>query len=760
MFDYIENEELKKLLIQINNEDKIIENMGSSIKLIKLLNEENKQYNQEQLVKDILNNDKIKNYFKVWVKDINMSILTSNSELAKIIKMMIDKSDYNEFKIIMFKIYSKLKFEGSIYLAMKMKNNEIQEEFFEILFNEIKNDCSLRNLMNFATILKRKPNEFKEGIIFDFIDLLYNIDLSNEQYRLIDDLRGTLGTRDENIREELVKLKHKKYKLSREYMLIDDIISNQKVNLDNIDKTLLILSISSKNTKDIIKILEFFKDKTIFEELINSFIGSNDKDIDKSKVMQILKAKKMCINEIQESFVNEYIKQNNIEMHSFEKEYCKEDYINNKINLINNYLYEEEIDKIKDILKQENNQDILTLISIKCIENMLDNNQLSELIEVWEKFKLSVNLTSKYGEKIKELIINNNEINENTVKFLSEINLDDMSLYKNIKSEESKMKLLDIWAKNNKNGKILDIIKNKIDTQLKTVEDLKNISKIISRYNVNDDTLKKYLNLKVYSKLELELLELNISDSNDGIKLDSIIYLVIEYNLESRLLNDDYLLKIVGKEIEDSIARKIINKSQKEEVLEAFWNRVDDAIRIGRIKLIKDNIKIILPYIIESDKKIEWFLDLLSDKKYERDVLECIIDVCLETMKQNKRIINQLNKELIEVRPQVNLEIASSIGVSIAELEKSIINIKDKDQRDIIIKMIKKLRTSLARVGIKTAEEIDNYNKIVELDEDKHSFKGNSIKRSGLIESLGVKVNDEIIYRSMMSEIVEDEIIG
>ena len=110
MFDYIENEELKKLLIQINNEDKIIENMGSSIKLIKLLNEENKQYNQEQLVKDILNNDKIKNYFKVWVKDINMSILTSNSELAKIIKMMIDKSDYNEFKIIMFKIYSKLKF--------------------------------------------------------------------------------------------------------------------------------------------------------------------------------------------------------------------------------------------------------------------------------------------------------------------------------------------------------------------------------------------------------------------------------------------------------------------------------------------------------------------------------------------------------------------------------------------------------------------------------------------------------------------------
>lgn len=209
MFDYIENEELKKLLIQINNEDKIIENMGSSIKLIKLLNEENKQYNQEQLVKDILNNDKIKNYFKVWVKDINMSILTSNSELAKIIKMMIDKSDYNEFKIIMFKIYSKLKFEGSIYLAMKMKNNEIQEEFFEILFNEIKNDCSLRNLMNFATILKRKPNEFKEGIIFDFIDLLYNIDLSNEQYRLIDDLRGTLGTRDENIREELVKLKHK-----------------------------------------------------------------------------------------------------------------------------------------------------------------------------------------------------------------------------------------------------------------------------------------------------------------------------------------------------------------------------------------------------------------------------------------------------------------------------------------------------------------------------------------------------------------------
>ena len=391
---------------------------------------------------------------------------------------------------------------------------------------------------------------------------------------------------------------------------------------------------------------------------------------------------------------------------------------------------------------------------------MLDNNQLSELIEVWEKFKLSVNLTSKYGEKIKELIINNNEINENTVKFLSEINLDDMSLYKNIKSEESKMKLLDIWAKNNKNGKILDIIKNKIDTQLKTVEDLKNISKIISRYNVNDDTLKKYLNLKVYSKLELELLELNISDSNDGIKLDSIIDLVIEYNLESRLLNDDYLLKIVGKEIEDSIARKIINKSQKEEVLEAFWNRVDDAIRIGRIKLIKDNIKIILPYIIESDKKIEWFLDLLSDKKYERDVLECIIDVCLETMKQNKRIINQLNKELIEVRPQVNLEIASSIGVSIAELEKSIINIKDKDQRDIIIKMIKKLRTSLASVGIKTAEEIDNYNKIVDLDEDKHSFKGNSIKRSGLIESLGVKVNDEIIYRSMMGEIVEEEIIG
>lgn len=194
--------------------------------------------------------------------------------------------------------------------------------------------------------------------------------------------------------------------------------------------------------------------------------------------------------------------------------------------------------------------------------------------------------------------------------------------------------------------------------------------------------------------------------------------------------------------------------------MEAFWNRVDDAIRIGRIKLIKDNIKIILPYIIESDKKIEWFLDLLSDKKYERDVLECIIDVCLETMKQNKRIINQLNKELIEVRPQVNLEIASSIGVSIAELEKSIINIKDKDQRDIIIKMIKKLRTSLASVGIKTAEEIDNYNKIVDLDEDKHSFKGNSIKRSGLIESLGVKVNDEIIYRSMMGEIVEDEIIG
>ena len=384
--------------------------------------------------------------------------------------------------------------------------------------------------------------------------------------------------------------------------------------------------------------------------------------------------------------------------------------------------------------------------------SIIDNN-LDELLKVWDNLELTLSLKIEYANKIREQILLNENISHDQIQFLIDMNLDDLEFYKKLSNESVKRDLLYMWNKNNKNGKIVDVIKHKIDREVEKIEDLQDIKEIIDLYNINDIKLEAYIKLKVYSYIELKLLDIDYNNKNDVNKLDFIVDIVVEYNLENRLLTDKYILDLLDKEIKDILVKKIIAKSQSENVLEAFWDIIDDAIRSNKKRDVVYNLKIILPHIIESSKKIDWFLDLLSEKKYNYNIIENIIEICLDTMKENKKVINYLNEELEEAKPQVMMDIAKSIAKNLTMLEKSIININDENQKNILINNMKGLRTSLNDLGIETVEDISNYNEIAELDEDKHLFIGNDVDTIGIISSLGVKVNDEIISKSIISDI-------
>ena len=78
-------------------------------------------------------------------------------------------------------------------------------------------------------------------------------------------------------------------------------------------------------------------------------------------------------------------------------------------------------------------------------------------------------------------------------------------------------------------------------------------------------------------------------------------------------------------------------------------------------------------------------------------------------------------------------------------MEKAIVNGAVAKDGDVLIENMKKFRRVLKEIGIDTVEDIDNYGKMVKFDNTKHKNEKLINIEEGLVDSLGIKINNETI---------------
>jgi hypothetical protein len=391
-------------------------------------------------------------------------------------------------------------------------------------------------------------------------------------------------------------------------------------------------------------------------------------------------------------------------------------------------------------------------ISENIFNKLFNQRNINLIVELWNRFKLGISKKIDYLEKIKSYLLKNQEdINSDIVQFIVEQGIDDVYVYFALKDSNSKEALLDEWNITNKTGKIVDVIKHMLSNELNCFEDIETIKSMIARYNINDYRLNTFMRMKAYGLIETGLFELKANDENMESRLISIIDHTIDFKLEDRLLSDNFLMEQIEPIAAKSIPKILLEKSDSEQALKSFWERVEQYIEEGNNKEIEKQLEILIPFITYSEKRTEWFLQKLETKRYDSNMMTLFIEICFQFIKKYKISINQYETEKRHQEINKLYEMGHAIKDSLGSLEKTIMRINDDSrEKSILINIVKTLRRDLVSIGIKTAEEVDNYGKVVQFDSGKHKYNPYNTK-AGIIEILGIKIGDESISLSELN---------
>ena len=105
------------------------------------------------------------------------------------------------------------------------------------------------------------------------------------------------------------------------------------------------------------------------------------------------------------------------------------------------------------------------------------------------------------------------------------------------------------------------------------------------------------------------------------------------------------------------------------------------------------------------------------------------------------------------MKEEILNNIGKTIGQSLGNMERTIINRTNDVDNDILIENLKKLRKELKDVDIDTVEDIKNYGKYVKFNNELHENRQFKDLDGGVVDSLGIKINGKDILLSTLLSI-------
>ena len=457
--DYINklNKDIKKADIYIIKKEQEIE----ELKDIK----ENLEARNENLEKEIDN-----------LKKNNQKILEEANDLLKEQNIEINEINNNSIKSIIYTLLKEIEKCKKLY-QYKIKDMENNNAKFQTMNNNYQQ--LKEKYINTQTELKNitdKKDQLKNTVLY--------LNQNNEKLRIqVQELKQKIE--DFNKNNEMIKLNYENQ--------ISNIISNNKIKninsytseaklnrvLNKVNSNQILLSKSINSFLNTINIYNIFKKNfKKMEIIIENDIPSI---IENTYEFTINKAKNQ-INIIQDKLENV-------------------NYIKNNYIYIKNDDFEQDINKLNEIIEQNKNN---------MIENFIFVNKL---------FNIIINLCEKNDKKIKNININNTSSNSKV-------------LYYEKKEEKIKGNLIEIISKNLDKLKSIFYINDNRDLE----EDLKYLEK--NSYNLNI--------LDFFQKVDI-IFEKIISKSADFRKQrdleienlnNKIVYFLREIDLDKKIIND------------------------------------------------------------------------------------------------------------------------------------------------------------------------------------------------------------------------------
>lgn len=422
------------------------------------------------------------------------------------------------------------------------------------------------------------------------------------------------------------------------------------------------------------------------------------------------------------------------------------------------------IQQIKESISKNENNYINLLKEIeeaeiknKCSSLVLDHliiKDFDELVSIWDNLTLDIGSIIRFKEKVLKMISSREiQLTKKNIAFLNGIGIEPAVLYNSIEDEDNKLHLLDIWHRFNEFGKIANIVREEIITNAQSLEDLKDILNLLESYQISDSNIDLLIQIKAYSLISMELLDLDIISEDSIDRLDELVNELIYYGLIDRFLMDKFLQQKINKKVVDYIFRSFLDNVQSNELLGYYWDNINEEMKGGHDNLDYEKLEIFLSHLAKSKKSIEWFLDSFDKKNMEYDIFVSIIETLLILVNKQNRIILQNQLELDNVEEKVLNDIGKVIGKSLSNMEKTIANRTRDLENDILVENLKKFRKELKKAGIGTVEDIENYGKHVEFDNNLHENMQLNDLDGGWVDSLGIEVNGKSVLLSTLFNI-------
>ena len=619
-----------------------------------------------------------------------------------------------------------------------------REGFIENYSDIIAEDISL-------SIVKHKEDRY------ELLEILEELETVNGFYNIMDLIHeeGLALAKNKNFQTYITS----KIKYTKEYEWIDSLINFQdyskaQISLNPKAAIFTLMEKTPKENYQLLKMLKEHKDP-LYPKVMMEIEGLIANKLDKYDTYMILA---IVLNyQCEDQDVLQTVKQYEEENPGIIKAFMK--------NCDPDFMEEYHIKDIKNAIDKKDSQNIIKIlqgieelhIKNKCswlVLESLIHSDFYELINIWEYLTLDIESRIKLKGMVSKML-NDEEIQltEESIGFINEIGLEPKKLYNSIKDQSNKKYLLDIWHQSNEIGKIANVIKEEITNESKSLEDLKDIWNLLGNYNINDTSIDVLIKIKAYTNISLELLELDIGSEGAVNRLNELADQLNFYGLIDRFLMDKFLQQEMDKRMVDYLFRRFMDNANSPKLWGYYWDDILEDLTDGGYSLDNGKMEIFLNHLTRSMKGIEWFLDTIENINMDHGIYMSILETMMVLLNKQNRIILQNNQEIDQMEEKFLNIVGKAIGKALSNMEKTIINRSNDIDGDVLVENLKRFRRELKDVGIDSVEDIESYGKIVEFDSDIHENTQLTDLDEGIVDSLGVRINDKNILLSTLLNI-------
>ncbi len=546
---------------------------------------------------------------------------------------------------------------------------------------------------------------------------------------------------------------------TREFQWISQIKSSSKYIEPNakINPKAVTFALREKSPKANYQILNKIRknNNSLYAEIMEGFIELIAKDLDEdekyTRLMIVLDYK--CKNKNVMNKIKQYEVENSMLIREFIK-ICDPSIIEDRyIKKINTAIADKDTSKIIDILEDLEEPEIKTKCSVLVFEALI-KDEFENLIDICEYLSLDIRSKIKLKEKASGLLTNKQiDLTEKNIDFINKLGLDPVILYSSIEDESRRKYLLDLWYQSNEMGKIVAIAKEKLTNEINCLDDIEEIYRLLEDHGINDHNLSLLIKFKAYMMVSIELIELDMSSEENIHRLNELADELSFYGLIDRFLMDEMLQRELDTRVVDYLFKRFIENTDSDDLLVHYWNNIMADLANDRYASYNSKMGIFLGHLTASNRRIEWFLDIIDDANISRETYLSMLEALLILSSRQNRIIIQSRQEIDHMQNKILTQIGRGIGEALCSMERTIINRSTNTDNDILMENLKRLRRELKAVGIDTVEDIGNYGKMVKLNASIHEDLQLENMDEGVVDSLGVKVNDKIILLSTLLDI-------